>query len=472
MSNDIAKARRVPFGCNRSGETSQLQLEDVGLELIEQGVRAEHQTMSPEKVFFSHCCTNLAPASWVLGALMPTVGLDFRWGLLALVAGNVLGAFPVALLATLGPRTRLTQIEISRFAFGKTGTRVPAALNWLCAVGWDAVNNVPSVLAIVALVARFGFTVPFWIGLAILAAIQLTASVCGHHVVQVIAKYTTYVLLVVFAITGIVAIARGGGFAPAQHPFSIASLMLGTAVIAGSTLGFAPYASDYSRYLPPRTKPLTIFILAFSGLTISALAIELCGLLTASRVPNLAPAAMIGSITALVGPFAPVALIAIAVSAVSINAINDNTAAYSLMSAGIGLPRHVAAIVTALLGYVLAVAGAGAFAMLFVQYMLLLVYWIAPWAGIVIAQWFVARRREVPRAGWASGATVFAIVTPLAIGLFSSTDVYTGPVAKLLGGTDLTFFVGFFGAGALYLGIERVRSAASHGAVAAEANAA
>jgi hypothetical protein len=46
-----------------------------------------------EKVFWSHFCTNCAPVTWVLGALVIGIGLDFRTGLLALVIGNVLGAY-------------------------------------------------------------------------------------------------------------------------------------------------------------------------------------------------------------------------------------------------------------------------------------------------------------------------------------------------------------------------------------------
>jgi NCS1 family nucleobase:cation symporter-1 len=190
-----------------------LAFEDFDASIVAERVPSARQTMSLEKIFWSHFCTNLAPVTWVLGALLIGIGLDFKTGLLALVVGNVLGGLPVGLNATIGPRTGLTQIEISRFAFGRLGTRVPATINWISAVGWDAVNNVPSVLALVALAARFGVGLPFWVGLALVVAIQLTASIYGHHVVQVLAKYVCLVLVVVFAITGIVAILKGGSLA-------------------------------------------------------------------------------------------------------------------------------------------------------------------------------------------------------------------------------------------------------------------
>ncbi len=433
-------------------------LEETGLALIDRGVRPEQQTMAADKVFWSHLCTNLAPSTWVLGAILVGIGLDFRTGLLAIIIGNVLAAITVGALAQIGPRTGLTQIESSRFSFGTAGTRIPAALNWLCAVGWDAVNNVPSVLALIVLASYAGLTLPFWLGLAALVALQLLASAVGHHAVQLLAKYNCYVLIVVFGVAGIVAIAHGGSLAVAHRPIAPATFILGTSIVAGFEIGFAPYSSDYTRDLPAATNRGTIFALSAGGLFISSVLLELCGLFTAGRLADLSPAGVIAGIGALTGPFASVALIAIAASAVSINAINDNTAAYSFISMGARVPRHISAFVTAACGFALAVVGAGKFAELFSNYLLLLLYWIAPWAGIVLADWFALGGSVRGVRPWRSGALVFCIMTPLTIALFSSTELYEGPLAKLLGGADVGFVVGFFAAAVLYVAIERLRS--------------
>lgn len=438
-------------------------VEDVHASIVEHGVPADARTMTREKVFWSHFCTNLGPAAWVLGALVVTVGLDVRWGFVALVLGNVLGALPVAACATLGPQTGLTQIEISRFSFGRTGTRVPSALNWLCAVGWDAVNNVPSVLALGALAALGGIGLPFWLGLALLAGTQMLASAYGHHLVQAIGKYLSYVLVVVFAITGVVAIARGGSLTVAHAHVTPATFVLAVSMVAGFAIGFAPYSSDYTRYLAPGTSLRRVAWLSGGGLALSGFGVELLGLLTASRLTDVSPAGVIGSVTALTGAFAPIALLAIALAAIPVNSINENTAAYSLISAGVRLPRPISAIVTGGCGYALAVAGAGTFAELFSGYMLVLLYWIAPWASIVLADWYVVRDRARRVGRWRSGATIFALVTPLTILLFSSTQVYVGPIARLLGGTDVGSFVGFLAAGGLYVLVQR-----RHGADAAQ----
>jgi NCS1 family nucleobase:cation symporter-1 len=284
-----------------------------------------------------------------------------------------------------------------------------------------------------------------------------------------LAKYLCYVLIVVFAITGVVGILKVGALATVREAIRPATFVLGVSMIAGFAIGFAPYASDYTRYAPPATPKRVIFLLAFFGLGLSSSAVEFCGLLTASRLTDLSPAGVIAEIGALTGPFAPVALFAIAASAISINSINDNTAAYSLISTGARLSRPAAAFVTTACGFALAVAGAGKFALYFQNYLLLLLYWIAPWCGILIADWALFRGAPHRVRPWASGATIFLVVTPLTIALFSATEIYTGPVAKLLGGTDVGFFVGFFAAAAAYAYVERRKPASAALPVVAEA---
>ncbi len=128
----------------KKGKVSPQRQEDISRAVVDQGIAEQKQTMTLEKVFWSHFSPNLVPAGWVLGVLLVVSGLDLGTGLLTIVLGNILGSLPVALCALIGPQTGLTQIEASRFAFGKMGTRLPAFLNWVSCEGLDAVNNVPS----------------------------------------------------------------------------------------------------------------------------------------------------------------------------------------------------------------------------------------------------------------------------------------------------------------------------------------
>ena len=98
---------------------------------------------------------------------------------------------------------------------------------------------------------------------------------------------------------------------------------------------------------------------------------------------------------------------------------------------------------------------------------MLTLYWIAPWTGIVLADWWLRPGRDcaAPRR-WMPEATLFLAVSVLTIGLFSTSDLYTGPVARALGGADVGYYVGFALAftGTLVLG--RSRGSAPHPAEA------
>lgn len=436
---------------------SALRMEDISSAVVEQGISEQDQTMSIEKVFWSHFSPNLVPAAWVIGVLIIVIGLDFWTGLLAIVVGNILGSLPVALAGLIGPKTRLTQMETSRFSFGKTGARVPAFVNWVSCVGWDAVNNVPSVVALIALFALVGISLPFWLVLAVLVVVQMIVGIYGHHLVQATEKYLGYFLLAVFAISGVLALFNGGSLALAAQPVTLSSFLICVAIVASFNLAWAPYSADYTRYLPKGTPNRAIFWRAFLGLVLSAGLIEFFGLMTAGTVADPTPGAVIGSIGKLTGVLAPLALLAIGVSSIAVNALNDNTGAYSLISAGLHIPRPVSAIIAAVLGFVLAVYGAGQFASLYENYLLVLLYWISPWVAIVLTHWWL-NNQTAPASypfGWTRAATIFVVVAVLTIILFASTPLFTGPVATWLGGTDIGYFVGFFAAGLLYAAVAR-----------------
>ena len=430
-----------------------LRMEGAGAEIVTEPVPAGQKTMRIDRVFWSHFAPNLGPGGWVVGVLLVTLGLDFREGLLAILLGNLIGALPVALAAAIGPVTGLPQMEASRRVLGQRGVRLPSLLNWLYCVGWDAVNNVPAAAALIALVALGGASPPFWLALGVLAAIQMVASIYGHDMVQALQKYLGGLLLVAFAVIGLLG-ARSAGV-PHMHagpPIGLPTFLLATAILASFNLSWASYSSDYTRYLPAATSSRRIVWLALAGLLCSAVPFQLLGLITAAGIGEATPLAVINHLQHAAGGLGPLVLAAIALSSITGNSFNDNTASYSLISAGIRVPRVLAAIVTASLGYVIAVFGAGRYAELYTSYLVVTLYWIAPWIGIVLADWYLVGRqqREIP-PGWTLAATIFAVTAVLTIALFSVSDLYTGPVARLLGGADIGYYVGFFGAGWLYV---------------------
>ncbi|MFT8676488.1 MAG: cytosine permease [Acetobacter sp.] len=432
-------------------------MEDLSAASVREPVPVSRKTMKMDRVFWSHFSPNLGPGGWVTGALLSHMGLDFLTGVMAIVLGNIIGALPVAYAAAIGPATGLTQMEASRRALGRLGVRPPAFLNWIYCVGWDAVNNVPAATALVALLLTVGLRAPFWLALGVLAGTQMVASIYGHHVVQALQKYLGGLLLVVFTVIGIVFALRGQAPLAAQTPVSASTFVLAVGILVSFNLSWASYSSDYTRYLPAASNPTKVVLLALGGLLGSAIPFQILGLVSAGSVADASPTAVIASLQQAMGPLGAVALAAIALSSITGNAFNDNTASYSLISAGLHVPRVAAAVLTAALGYGLAVAGAGRYASLYTDYLLVTMYWIAPWIGIVLADWYFGDRTVHPvPPGWTRGATIFVLTAVMTIALFSTSGLYTGPVARWLGGADIGYYVGFIVAGGCYaLGMPR-----------------
>jgi NCS1 family nucleobase:cation symporter-1 len=418
--------------------------EDDGLAIVESGVPRSQQTMPLDRVFWSHFSPNLGTSAWILGLLLVPAGLDFRTGVLAIVLGNLIGALPVGFAAVMGPATGLTQMETSRFAFGSAGKRLPAAVNYLMCIGFSATGVIPGALALQALLALPHVEIPFWICLVVMQGATLVAGIYGHHLVQLMQKYLGYFLIAAFAVIGVLAVLHVPGATFAPHAVTLAAFALGVSLAASNTLSWTPYSSDYTRYLPSQTPPRVIFTLTYVALTASCIASETLGLITAVVIHDSAPAAFMAGVAQLTGSFAWVAFAALISSVLVGNAINDTTASYSLITAGARIPRRLAAIVTGLIIFAIALFGVGRFATLYTQFLILVLYWVAPWAGILLADWHAGRGKLQAIGRWRRGTPIFVVTTIVTVALFSSTDLYTGPVAKWLGGVDIGYFAGFF----------------------------
>ncbi|MFT8445536.1 cytosine permease, partial [Acetobacter orientalis] len=83
-------------------------MEELSSASVREPVPDALKTMRLDRVFWSHFSPNLGPGGWVTGALLISMGLDFRTGVLAVLVGNLIGALPVAFAAAIGPATGLT----------------------------------------------------------------------------------------------------------------------------------------------------------------------------------------------------------------------------------------------------------------------------------------------------------------------------------------------------------------------------
>ena len=109
------------------------------------------------------------------GTLAFALGLGLWPGVLAIVVGVVLGALPVGLLATWGPKTGMAQLPLARLPFGKT-IGVPASIQWLSAVAWCGLVGLFGAEG-----AQLLFHVPFVAGVVIVLAVEGMVGFLGYE---------------------------------------------------------------------------------------------------------------------------------------------------------------------------------------------------------------------------------------------------------------------------------------------------
>ena len=341
------------------------------------------------RIFTVWFTPNLVPAAFFIGTLAAAdfLKVGLMTGLLAILVGNLVGSILVGVLGTMGPATGMAQMPLARRAFGKSIV-LPGMLNWLSCIGWDGIN---SIFGAGALSLLFGL--PFVVSLVIIVVFQAALGIIGYEAIHTFEKYMAIALGAMFAVLTVAILgqgnpARADGFTGLDQ---LGAFVLFSTICASFVLAWALYASDYSRYLPRSTSRFGIFVVTVVALTLSAGWIEALGLLVADK----ATGSSVGAIRDILGGgvLGVLAMVAIALGTIAVNAINDYTGSLSLQAAGVRIPRVVSALVVAVLGFGFTLYLNGAdFAAKFENYLLFISYWIAPWAAVVLVNWM--RRRE------------------------------------------------------------------------------
>lgn len=414
------------------------------------------------RVFTVWFSPNLVPAAFAIGTLAAAsfIGLGWWAGLAAIVVGNVISAAVVGVLAAMGPRSGMAQIPAARLPFGKTIV-VPGVINWLSTIAWDAINAFFGAYAIDVLT---GGRIPFPVSLAIVIVCQAALSIVGYEAIHTFEKWAAIGLFVLFAVVTLAA-APKMDFALANGTgASIGTFVLMTTIAGSFNFAWALYASDYTRYLPANAPASRVFLWTFLGLGLSAAWLEALGLAVTNALGN-STADATHQINQIVGGgvIGALAMVAIFFGTVAVNAMNDYTGSLSLLAAGVRIWRPLSAGIVGVLSF-----GAtlylyyGNFQSTFENYLLLITYWIGPWAAIVLVDWRMRGgrfdvRRVADFARLPSGRNaLIALVVGFVVSIpFFNQTLYVGPAANALGGADVTYVVGFVVAGAIYWLLER-----------------
>src|SRR6478735_3572986 len=302
-------------------------------------IAADRRYGTPARLFTVWFAPQVNMTGVFTGALAIVLGLGFLLGLLAMVIGTVLGSLTVGYLSTWGPRTGTGQLPNSRMAFGG-GVVLPAVLQWLGTIAWDALVGLFGGEALSVLLG-----VPFWLGVLIVLALQGAAGFFGYEVIHRMQAVLTVVLFVTFVVFAVKLVGGHEIVTPANvHGADLAGAFVLEVTIAFSlAVSWASYAADFSRYLPAESSRLRVFGFTFLGMFTAYAFVQGIGIAAGELVSEHS----VEGVQSVMGGGVVGALVlaVIALAAVGSGVMNDYSGSLALQTIGVRVRRPASAVI-------------------------------------------------------------------------------------------------------------------------------
>ena len=442
-----------PFSGRTPSGAGDLSVETHGIA----PVTAEQRYGTPGRLFTVWFAPQVNMTGVFTGTLAITLGLGFWLGLVAMIIGTVLGGLVVGYLSTWGPRTGTAQLPAARLAFGP-GVVLPAALQWLSSIAWDALVGLFGGEALSVLLG-----IPFWAAVLIVLAIQGAVGFFGYEVIHRLQAVLTVVLFVTFVVFA-VKLVNGHDVVTAASvagPDLVGAFVLEVTIALSLSISWASYAADFSRYLPAQSSRVKVFGYTFGGMVLAYVFVQAIGIAAAGVIGDHTAAGVRDVMGG--GVLGAVALLIIALASIGSGVMNDYSGSLALQTLGVKVRRPFSAALVTVVAFALILWLHGADTATRFQDVLLLVgYWIPAFVAVVVIDWLLRTRgRADPAVDVAAEPTrrrdglaallVFVVSYAAAIP-FMNTTLIQGPVAVAWHGADIAYFVNFVVAVVLYGG--------------------
>lgn len=427
---------------------------------------ADRRYGNPARLFTVWFAPQVNMAGVFTGTLAIVLGLGFWLGMLAMLIGTVLGGLVVAYLSTWGPRTGTAQLPTARMAFGP-GVVLPAALQWLSSIAWDALVGLFGGEALSVLLG-----IPFWVAVLIVLGIQGVVGFFGYELIHRLQAVLTVVLFVTFVVFAVKLVSGHSGDAVVT-PALVSGADLVGAFVLEVTIAFslavswASYAADFSRYLPVDSSRVRVFGYTFCGMVLAYVFVQAIGIAAAGVLGEHTAAGVRDVMGG--GALGALALLVIALASVGSGIMNDYSGSLALQTMGVRVRRPVSAVVVTVLAFFLILWLHGAdTATRFQDVLLLVSYWIPAFVAIVVIDWLLRTRQAgryepavdvagaVTRRPDTLAALIVFVLSYLAATPFMNTTLIQGPVAVAWHGADIAYFVNFAVAALIYGGYRAV----------------
>lgn len=412
---------------------------------------------------------NMSPLTIVTGALATTtMGLPLGWAIVAICTGHLVGGVAMALHAAQGPQLGVPQLLQARGQFGMYGAAIIALIAVANFIGFFASNLVVITQAI-PLVFR-GLNAQLILVLATL--VSLVVSIFGYKWLRWVTVGAAILVgsFVAFSFVWILIVHDAGSYPWHAGHLTTAGFLSIVAIGAMWQITYAPYVSDYSRYMPARTGSHGAFWATYGGCVSSAIILMILGAVIGSISSG---REALPALNSLVGSAGPVMMLSFALATAAYNSVNTYCSALCSLSVAQTfrpqwIPRLGSRVVVTVLihavGLAIAMVAREDFVTWFSDFITWILYIMIPWSAINLVDFYIVRRghyavEEFFQAGggrygnWNVRAIVIYLVGFAAEIPFISTSKFTGFLNHALGGVDIAWALGFIVCGAAYYAV-------------------
>jgi nucleobase:cation symporter-1, NCS1 family len=406
-----------------------------------------------------------------IGFVGPSLGLSLGYTALAGTLGILIGTTFQAFHASQGAELGLPQMIQSRAQFGYRGVIVPLLGVFVSLVGY---NVVATVIISEGLTAMWSVNrTASALGISLVAAVL---AVWGYDWLHRVFRVLFWISLPLFLLLSLAILTgKAGGSAAPVGGFSGVAFVTQLASAVSFNVTAAPYVSDYSRYLPTRTPRAAVILNVFLGSALSAIWLIAVGAWLATHMgvtdgllalreagdrvaPGLGSVLAMTSIVALVATIGMNAYSAMLTLITTVDSIREIRPTQRLRIGFI-------ALVTLL--WILVATSFGGDAITYVNAMLvIMLYFLMPWTAVNLIDYFFLRRGRYSirdlftpdglYGRWGGrGLIAYAVGFAASIPFFVVPNVYTGSLAKRLGGVDIGWLVSLVSASIAYLWLSR-----------------
>ncbi len=402
-----------------------------------------------------------------IGFVGPSLGLSLGYTALAGALGILIGTVFQAFHASQGAEMGLPQMIQSRAQFGYRGVVVPLVGDMISLVGYNVVGTV-----LIAEGAHGLWGVDRTVTAVVVSLVAGSLAVWGHDWLHRAFRLLFWISLPLFsALSLAIVLGRAGGAVHVHGGFNWPAFLTQLASAVSLNVTAAPYVSDYTRYLPSRTRRGVIIFHVFAGSSISAVwlialggwlathmgvtdglvAIRIAGDGVLAGLGSVLAAASIAALTATMGMSTYSGMLTAFTTADSLHHLRPTR------GARIGI-----VVALTLIGLGVAVSFGGD-AVTWLNGMLVIVlYFLIPWTAVNLIDYFCVRKgryavldlftpKGVYGAWGARGLIAYAVGFLASLPFFVVPNVFTGPLAARLGGVDFGWLVGLFTSGGAYL---------------------